>query len=151
MNWVNDFNNFYRGRGKIQQLAELAAVQALQAKAAENQRNSEAESAYVRRNVWGHVNGSGSAGKDNDDDMATTILGDVTVQQPQRPQPPSLWPIAAMMLAGMVPVAGVGGAAAAYLLTRDKQPPPATSDPPEFEDSSVSIGLGRIDDYLKDN
>lgn len=80
--------------------------------------------------------------------MGTTILGDIThpptvvVQQPQN----NLWPIVAAGLAAMLPVAGLGaaglGAAAMHLFTQ-----PQTTKQSEFDDESVRIGLGRLEDY----
>jgi hypothetical protein len=49
--------------------------------------------------------------------------------------------IGAMMLG--VPAAGVAG----YMLSKDGTPQPA-AEPIEFDDSTVSIGLGRIEDYI---
>ena len=89
--------------------------------------------------------------------MGNTILGDIN-----QPQPPtvvvtggnsqqSMWPAAALALAAMLPVAGIGaagaGAAAMYYFNQ----PEAKVEQPiaptlEYEDQSVSIGLGRLDD-----
>ena len=154
-NWKSDLQGFLKGRGKIQQLAELTGVEHLRATAAENRRNSEAEAAHARRVVWGSdESGGGSSSSSAEDDMGTTILGDIT-------QPPTvivpaqqnnLWPMVALALAGMLPAAGLGaagaGAAAAYLLSRPAAVPEVRPDP-DYEDSSVKIGLGRLEDYTK--
>lgn len=147
--WRSDTVDFLRNRNKIQTLAELTGVQHLRKMADELARNSEAEAAHVRKTVWGSEETTRS-----EDDMGTTILGDIThppavvVQQPQS----NLWPIVAAGLAAMLPVAGLGaaglGAAAMHLLSQ----PPAPTQPgvvpmPGFEDESVRIGLGRLEDY----
>lgn len=151
LNWKGNLSDFLTRRGKIQTLAELTGVQHMQATAAENRRNSEAEAAHARKVVWGSDE---PAGGQNEDDMGTTILGDITqpptVIVPQ--QQNSVWPMVALALAGMLPAAGLGaagaGAAAAYLLSRPAAVPEVRPDP-DYEDSSVKIGLGRLEDYTK--
>ena len=78
--------------------------------------------------------------------MGSTILGDITnpapivINQPQS----NLLPIALAALAGLgIPTAMAGGAAAMYLLNK-----PAATQPQTYQDETVSIGLGRIDDYM---
>lgn len=144
-NWQTNFTAFWKGRGKIQQLGELAAVQHMQAIAKDNQRNLEAESSAVRRQLWG----SNESKANESDDMGNTILGDVTnpapivINQPQS----NLLPLALAALAAFgIPTALIGGAAAAYMLTKQ----PATQTQPTYQDETVSIGLGRIDDYQGD-
>jgi sugar (pentulose or hexulose) kinase len=164
-NWQPRWIDYLSRKGRIQQLAELTAVQDMRAKAAENQRNSEAEAAHVRRSVWGESPGQNGSSSDSSDmsstgsdmGMGNTILGDIN-----QPQPPtvvvtggnsqqSMWPAAALALAAMLPVAGIGaagaGAAAMYYFNQ----PEAKVEQPiaptlEYEDQSVSIGLGRLDD-----
>jgi hypothetical protein len=108
--------------------------------ARDNQRNIEAESAAVRRKLWGEESKAAES-----DDMGNTILGDITnpapivINQPQS----NLLPIALAALAGLgIPTAMAGGAAAMYLLNK----PAATQQ--TYQDETVSIGLGRIDDYM---
>jgi hypothetical protein len=144
--WKPNWIDYLTKKGKIQQLGALTAVQDLRAKAAENQRNSEAESAHVRRSVWDEdVEKSTES-----DDMGHTILGDVThpapivITQPSQPQS-NLLPIALAALAGLaIPTALAGGALAAYMLTKQ---PTTQQQPQTYQDETVSIGLGRIDDY----
>jgi hypothetical protein len=144
--WKPSWINFLIKKGRIQTLGALTAVQDLRAKAAENQRNSEAESAHVRRSVWGED----VAKSTESDDMGQTILGDVNhpapivIAQPQ--QQSNLLPIALAALAGLgIPTAMAGGAAAMYLLNK---PAATQQQPPTYQDETVSIGLGRIDDYM---
>lgn len=147
--WANSFKTFLERRGKIQQLAELTGVEHMRAMAAENRRNSEAEAAHVRKTVWGDTQAS------EQDTMGNTILGDI--HQPPTVvvagQQSSTLTALALALAGLVPV-GLGaagaGAAAAYYLSQPRQQAVAPENPqPEFEDSSVSIGLGRLEDFEK--
>jgi hypothetical protein len=143
-NWQEKFTSFLKGRGKIQQLAELTAVQQMQAIAKDNLKNMEAESAEVRRSLWG----GGKNNEEETDDMATTILGDVThptpivINQPPQQSNPFL-PIAAAGLLGLLG-AGTGAAATAYLLSQKAQPVA-----PEFDDETLTIGLGRIENFTK--
>ena len=104
----------------------------------------EAESAEVRRSLWG----GGKNNEEETDDMATTILGDVThptpivINQPPQQSNPFL-PIAAAGLLGLLG-AGTGAAATAYLLSQKAQPVA-----PEFDDETLTIGLGRIENFTK--
>lgn len=139
-NWKTPFVEFETGRAKIQQLAELTAVQDLAATAAENQRNREAESAYVRKNLWG-----ADVDSKSEEDMGnTTILGNVThnvapLPMTQPKQSSSLLPIiaAALVLAG----GGIGAAVAAYMMS-------PKIEAVEFNDETLRIGLGKIEDYV---
>lgn len=150
--WKSDTVDFLKSRNKIQTLAELTGVQHLKKMADELAKNSEAEAAHVRKSVWG------SSEQQSEDDMSTTILGDVThppavvVQQPQS----NLWPIVAAGLAAMLPVAGLGaaglGAAAMHFMTRPQAPVQQPGQPGDYQDESVRIGLGRLEDYtIKDD
>jgi len=149
--WTTSFKRFLERRGKIQALAELTGVEHMRAMAAESRRNSEAEAAHVRKTVWGETQAA-----DQDQDMGSnTILGDI--HQPPTVvvagQQSSTLTALALALAGLVPV-GLGaagaGAAAAYYLSQPRQQAIAPEvQPPTFEDSSVSIGLGRLEDFEK--
>ena len=147
MSWQPDFLKHLERRSKLSHLAALTAVEDLQAKAEESQRNNAAESAAVRRSLWGEELAKQAA----DDEMRTTILGDVThpapvvISQPQ--QSSGLLPLA--LAAAMVapPIMGAVGVAAGYYFS---QKPESKQESPAFEDGSVKIGLGRIEDYLKD-
>lgn len=140
-NWQNNFTSFMKGRGKIQQLAELTAVQHMQATAKDIQKNMEAESAEVRRSLWGGDTNKAS----ESEDMGTTILGDVTYPAPvvinQQPQKSSTLPLLIGLLASGLVGGGAAGVAT-YLLTRNNAPTQQ-----QFNDETVQIGLGRIEDY----
>jgi|GEM_PF-6369634 len=140
--WQEKFTSFLKGRGKIQQLAELTAVQNMQAISKDSLKNIEAESAEVRRSLWG-----GDKNKQDDtEDMSTTILGDVTHPTPiiinqSAPQKSMALPLVAGMIASGLMGGGAAGLAT-YVMSRQPQ-----SQQQEFEDETVTIGLGRIDDY----
>lgn len=85
-----------------------------------------------------------------DEEMGTTILGDiqnpapVIVTQPQS----SLGTLAAIALGSMIPAAGLGGYLLANHLMDDKPTPVVQPETQSFDDESVNIGLGKIEDYL---
>lgn len=153
MNWQPDFLKHLERRSKLSHLAALTAVEDLQAKAEESQKNNAAESAAVRRSLWGEE----VTGKQSDDEMRTTILGDVThpapvvISQPQQPQ--SLLPMVALALAASMPLTGAAGVIGYLLANRTQQAAPLAPAAPtqDYRDSTVKIGLGRIEDLVKDD
>ena len=129
--------------GKIFQWARLGAVEDMHSQWDEQQKNREAESAAVRRSAWGS-NGETMA---SDDEMRQTILGDVTHPTPVviAPQQQSTTLQTAVLAAALTAAAGMGG----YMLAgKDKAEPVTPSPDVSFDDSSVTIGLGKIEDYL---
>lgn len=140
--------DLYRNRAKISNWAGVLGMQTLQANAREQQRNQEAESSWARRNVWGASGEAPSNESSELDEMGHTILGDIThpapiiMPQPQNSSLPTIAAILATLAAG-----GLGG----YVLSQKSTPQPASPvvAPPaaEFDDESLSIGLGRIEDY----
>lgn len=110
----------------------------MQATAEEQRKNQEAESNAVRRQLWG------AEETVEDDEMRTTVLGDITHPAPiiMPQQQNQLAP----MLAGFA-IAALSGIAVYYLLKKES-PDPAPVDPVSFNDETVSVGLGRIEDYL---
>lgn len=139
--WVQKWIKHQEQNGKILNLAQLHAVRDMQRAAEEQAKNREAESAHVRRTVWGEQEQT-----EGPDEVGHTILGDI--QQ----SPPIVvsgggnvgW-LAPALLGLAIPTAGLAGAAAAYLATR--QPP---DDAGVITDETVSIGLGRLEDYLRE-
>lgn len=105
----------------------------------EQQRNREAESAAVRRAAWGESENQSV----DDDDMGHTILGDIYGGAPQQPQQPSQL---ASMLAGFA-IAAASGLGGYYLASRGDAPEPAA----EYTDETVDVGLGRIEDYIRES
>jgi hypothetical protein len=131
---------FYKNKAKISNLAGLTAVQSLQANQREQQANQEAESQWVRKNVWG------SDVKAGEDDMGTTILGDITHPAPIIMPPTPQSNIGTILgLIGTIAAAGMGG----YMFATSGTQPQATEQqpPPSFDDSTLQLGLGRLEDY----
>jgi hypothetical protein len=140
--WKDNFTDFWSRRGKVQTLAELTAVQHMRAMSGELQRNSEAESSYVRKNVWG--DGSLATNDVASNEVNDTILGDYQVNYPTPiiVQPPPSNPWLPMLLTAMVALAG--GGIAGYFARSIPTP-----EPVEFDDETVELGLGRIEDFIK--
>jgi hypothetical protein len=116
-------------------------------------KNREAEEAHVRRSVWGYEpgteSGTGSEAENVSDKMRDTVLGDVIhptpIIMPPQERSSAAWPIVAgLALASLLPTAAIAGVAG-YLLSR----PAEQIEAPEFDDESVSVGLGRIVDTLQ--
>lgn len=153
--WKIRFEDHLTNRGKIQQLAELTAIENLIEQGKEQRKNEAAEGAAVRKKLWDSDETS-NGGDVGDDEMGnTTILGDYTVNPAPIMQPASapiqertkeksnIVPVLlAAALATMVPAAGVVG----YIMSNRSESQQQAS--PEFDDSSVNLGLGRIEDYL---
>lgn len=129
---------FYKNKAKLSNLAGLTAVQSIQANQREQQANQEAESQWVRKNLWG------SDAKAGEDDMGTTILGDITHPAPIIMPPQSNIGTIIGLIATMA-AAGMGG----YMYANSNTPeaPPAEQQPATFDDSTIQLGLGRLEDY----
>lgn len=131
-------------RWKLETLTGLLGYRALQHHQAESEKNQQAENQHVRKQAFGYEEQQPSG-----DDMGHTILGDVTHPTPiimnQQPASSPLLPIA---LAALAAVGGTGllgaGAVAGYLLA----PKAAEVEPAEFNDETLRIGLGKIEDYV---
>jgi len=144
MNWreasTEVLEKFYANKAKLNNLAGLTAIQSLQANQREQQANQEAESQWVRKNVWG------SNEKAGDDDMGTTILGDITHPAPIIMPPTPQSSIGTILgLIGTIAAAGMGG----YMFANRGADAPAVEQqsPPSFDDSTLQLGLGRLEDY----
>ena len=116
----------------------------------EQKKNQAAESAFVRRQVWGD-----SSKDDTGEDMANqTILGDVTHPTPiimAGQQQSSVLPaLAALALGMLIPGAGVAGYVASKLLAPSPSPVDAPIGKPTT-DESLDVGLGRFSDLIQDS
>lgn len=136
----------YEARSKISKMAGLTGVRTLEANAREQQKNQEAESDWARRHLWGASGESSDGTIENKEMSGHTILGDfIASLPPQQTSNAAPWAAAAATLLGL-------GAMGTYIATRPTPPPPpvvapAEQEPPSFDDESLSIGLGQIDDY----
>lgn len=140
-------------RSKLEAMANLVGLRALQSHQQMNQLNQEAENRAVRKKLWGNDGGANGEGQAVN---GTNILGDVTYPTPIVMQggsqsqngASSLLKTAGLLALGAgMPLAGVGG----YLLSgllQDKATPVVTPAPSDGE--TVDLGLGHIGDYLKD-
>jgi hypothetical protein len=144
MSWPADLqailSDYYRTKAKLTNWTGVMGNQALEDGHDENMRNREAESAAVRRQLWGSNESGGEP-----DEMRQTILGDITHPAPIiMPQPQQQSPWLPITLAA---AAGLGG----YALANRQNSPPSENAPPaaiEFQDETISVGLGRIQDYM---
>lgn len=135
-------------RWKLETLTGLLGYRALMNHQAESEKNQQAENQHVRKSVWGYE-GKKTENESDDDEMGHTILGDVNHPAPiimPQPQQSQLAP----MLAGMG-IAAASGLAGYYLSNKDDTPPVQPPPPIEFQDETISVGLGRIEEYLKVN
>lgn len=145
-NWKHDTRKHFRDRGRIHNLATLNEVENMATMHGEQQKNREAESAWVRRNLWGQEDNEEEAG----DEMKQTILGDITNPTPivvtgnNSSLGQMLLPLVLGAAMTGVPAAGIAGAALTYFLNRP------TAEQQAQPDETVSIGLGKIEDLLKD-
>jgi hypothetical protein len=141
-----EIQNYLKSQGKIAQLIQLRALSWLDGNEARQAKSDQAERNWYAKQMGEPTD---NATDEAIDDMATTILGDVThptpivINQPPQQSNPLL-PIAAAGLLGLLG-AGTGAAATAYLLSQ--RPTPA---PQEFDFETMNLGLGRASDFLKD-
>lgn len=101
---------------------------------AEHRKNREAEEGHARKHVWGYDD------RVEDSEVGHTFLGDLQIEQPQRS---GVSPLLAAALGTMIPGVGAAGFFASQLLDKPT-PPPAV----EFDDTSVQIELGKLEDFL---
>lgn len=136
-------------QGRLGQWMSLEAFGWLMGSQERQSANEEAENKWYRKQMAGDAMADqGGDAATETEDMRVTILGDITNNQPQQPQAQqpvqsksSMLPVATAFLAGMIPAAGLAG----YMLSQDEPERPAAAS---LVDESVSIGLGRIEDYL---
>ena len=137
-------------RWKLEALTGLIGVRSMERMMDINHANLEAEGRWARRTLYGQQSNQETAnpkGPDDDgDDMAnTTVLGDITptpvvVNNPPQNNVGSLL-LTALMAAG-IPTAGLAG----YMLAKPQQQAIAPAVDKGYDDETVTIGLGRIED-----
>ncbi|MEO2019209.1 MAG: hypothetical protein ABGZ53_33150 [Fuerstiella sp.] len=142
--WRQTLQSIGRKRGMLELWTGVIGARAMEHHAEMSRRNQEAENRCVRQQLWGNDGGAGE-----DDDMGNTILGDVTNPTPivvNGQQSNNLLPTVLAVVAGaLIPGAGVAG----YLLNAALVKPDIALPAQQFTDSSVSLGLGKIEDYLR--
>jgi hypothetical protein len=142
---MRDLGEHIQGAGKIAQLIQLRALSWLNKS---EQRAGQTD--QVERDWYAKQLGANPQASEGSEDMETTILGDIHITQtPEKSQASVPGKSSALpLVVGMLASGLIGGGAAGlatYLLTR--KPAPVA---PTFEDETVQIGLGRIQDYFKD-
>ena len=149
--WKDYVTGYNRNRARISNLAGVVGMNHLQAVASQHRKNMEAEN-RAARSYW---NGQSSPDQvaapeteEVNDSMRDTMLGDVITPPPvvvnnPPPQNNQMGTVLAALL-GMLPL---GGYLALESLKDERQPPPAVVQPAEYDDTTVEIGLGQIEDY----
>lgn len=139
--------NYLNRKGKLELWSGVLANRMIQDHQEEQKKNQSAESAFVRRQLWGE-----SAESQQAEDMANqTILGDVTHPTPiviagQQSGSGIGKVLAGLAIGALIPAAGAGGYLASQLLTPKTQPP-AAQQPVETE--TVDLGLLRLEDLTE--
>lgn len=135
-------------RWKLETLTGLLGIRAMQHHQRQNELNTAAENASVRRQLWN------SETEAEAEDMGNTILGDVQYPTPivvSSGQPPAaggsglLTGLAIAALGAAVPGAGLLGYVASQMLKPD---PPAVQPVSPIDQPDFSVGLGKLEDYL---
>jgi hypothetical protein len=160
-----DLRDHVELEGKLKELAVLNSLNWIQEAQRRQAQIEQAENNWYAKQMGenpseisasvdrdGATDNSGDESDESEIMRGNTILGDVTFQQPPTvvqpavplPQPKStLLPMALLALASAgIPTAGIIG----YLLNRT--PPAPTPIDRSFDDDSLEIGLGRLEDYL---
>ena len=133
-------------RWKLESLTGLLGIRALQNHQEEQKKNQSAESAFVRRQLWGE-----SAESQQAEDMHTqTILGDVThptpiVIQGQQSGSGLGKVLAGLAIGALIPAAGVGG----YMINQLLTPKPESPVVEPVENETVDLGLLRLEDLTE--
>lgn len=143
--------SYLERKGRLKLWSGMMANQSLQAHMERQNKNQEAEDAFVRKTAWGQQSPPAA----EPPDMGNTFLGDVTQTHPTpiviagAQQGSGLGKLlAGVALGTLIPAAGVGGFFASQLL--QPKPPAAqpAGQPTTMTDETVDIGLGRLEDLL---
>lgn len=142
---------YWNKKGKLKLLSGVMGAEQLEREQRSHARNREAEEAYVRKTAWGSTQGETDVSEA--DEMRQTVLGDINHPAPiiMPPQSNTLATLA-LLAAAALPI-GLGGAALGYMLRPTPVVAPVTNklQMPGFDDETVSLGLGRIENYKFDN
>ena len=146
---IQNLGNHIQDQGKIAQLIQLRALGWLNQSEKRQAQTDQAERDWYEKQL------GGARAEAADDEMETTILGDIHLNQPQSPAAPlnatpQQQSQLAPLLAGFA-IAAASGLGGYYLASKDDTTPVQPSAPIEFNDETISVGLGKIEDYLKVN
>lgn len=149
IDWRDATTKHFKQRGGLETLVNTVEAENWAAMHEEQQKNREAESAWVRKNLWGAKEAEGEG---EGDGMRQTIVGDVTNPTPIVVSAPNnggishaIMPLALGAALMGIPSAGVIGAA---LMSMQQSSEPAPKV--QMQDETVNIGLGKIEDLLRD-
>ena len=133
--------NYLNRKGKLELWSGVLANQMIQDHQAEQKKNQAAESAFVRRQVWGEKQ---QEPKEGEDVNSQTILGDVTHPTPiiinGQQSSGALKTLAILAAGALIPGAGIAGYFASQLLK------PTTTETTAPEDQTLDLGLLRFED-----
>lgn len=138
--------NYLNRKGKLELWSGVLANRMIQDHQEEQKKNQSAESAFVRRQLWGE-----SAESQQAEDMANqTILGDVTHPTPiviagQQSGSGLGKVLAGLAIGTLIPAAGVGG----YLVNQLLTPKPESQAVEPVESETVNLGLLRLEDLTE--
>lgn len=138
-------------RWKLETLTGLLGFKALQNHQRETELNTAAENSHVRRSVWGSKEES-TEGADDMGSGGNIVLGDVQHPTPiviagqQSGGSDLVKGLAIAALGAAIPGAGLAG----YFISNamDKTPAPVVLP---IDQNDFSVGLGKIEDYIKAN
>ena len=133
--------NYLNRKGKLELWSGVLANQMIQDHQTEQKKNQAAESAFVRRQVWGEKQHEPQEGEDVN---SQTILGDVTHPTPiiinGQHSSGALKTLAILAAGALIPGAGIAGYFASQLLK------PTTTETTAPEDQTLDLGLLRFED-----
>lgn len=134
-------------QGRISQWITVEAFNWLRDAQKRQAANEEAENRWFRKTVSGD-----DGAVESESDMGTTILGDITPQPPVIIQQPPQQSNNLGTIAAIVAAMATGGILGSQYLGNQAvelvQPQqPQQQQPMTFEDSTVSVGLGKLEDY----
>ena len=139
----NRIAKYWERMGRLKLWSGVQAHQSLQAHQDRQNRQTEAEDAFIRRTAWGD-HGTVKVG---DDMGGNTILGDVMNQPPviiNNPPSPSggglAKTLAGVVIGALIPGAGIGGYVASKLLT----PAPVAPITAPVDSETIGVGLSHL-------
>lgn len=130
-------------RGKMELLTSVMGFQALNQHRKMSQANQEAENRQIRKKVWGS---DIEVPQEEEEEMGNIHLGDTN-----NPAPIIVPQAAAVAGLGPLPTIALMAATAFGTWFLSQQNDKEQVDPQPQTDETVVIGLGRIEDYLKEN
>lgn len=142
--------SYFEKMGRLNLLSGVTGHQVLKQNQQEQQKNQEAESNWVRKKVWGSPEASETQETEGMGDQ--TILGDVTNPTPIVIQGGGNNGGNSLLTLALGAALGGGGIFLGQMLGKPIVPAtpaqPVIQQPTANQDTTTTIGLGRIEDYL---